>query len=183
MAAVADIPTATAAPPTDPVRAALDDPALLERIRRHARASLRGRIEGVEDVFSEVCVRAMEKRDRYDSARGAVAQWLSGITDFVLKERHRKVRRDAVVDLAGHEPGVASDAGRDMDVAEAKALAERFLAKLPTDFRAVVELRFRHDLDFAAIAAKLNLTPANARQRYRRAMIRLTELATQEGRS
>ena len=174
---------ATTAPPHDPVRAAVCDDAIQERIRRHARASLRGRTDDIEEVVSDVRARAMEISRRYDPARGTVAQWLSGITDFVLKERHRKAQRGATSDLAGHEPAVESDAGRELDVSEARSSAERLLSQLPPVDLAIVRYRIWEDLDFAAIAAKLNLSPVNARQRYRRALNLMAELDTQEGRS
>src|ERR1700693_2072266 len=90
-----------AAPPDDPVRAALDDTALREGLLSHALAVLGRRlcgrpltdqIEKAKEACQETFVRALQKRHDFNPA-WQVRPWLHGIINNVLFEASRSRRR------------------------------------------------------------------------------------------
>ncbi len=76
-----------AAPPDDPVRAALDDAKLQDKLLNHALAVLGRRLAGrmgadrldkAKEALQETCVRAFQKHQDYDPS-WPVGAWLHGI--------------------------------------------------------------------------------------------------------
>ncbi len=173
--------TQSAAPPDDPVRMALDDPALRDELLRHALAILgrwlagrpaSDRIDKAEEAFQETYVRALQKRLEYDLTR-PVGPWLHGIMTNVLSETTRSLRRSAAqasreaaewerfaVDLA---PGAADAVPNRLDATD-------YLAQLPPEHREVLRLRFYEGLSHDQIALRLGISPGNARVRLCRAL-------------
>jgi RNA polymerase sigma-70 factor (ECF subfamily) len=167
------------APPADPVRAALDDPATRERLMIHARAVLRGRVADADDVVQEVCRRALARCHTFDPADGTVNGWLSGIAANVLRETYRSAgRRPAQQpdDPAAWERAAVAredDTGAD----DARVLAEKYVNQLPGEFREAVTLRYRDELDYREIAAQLGVTAVCVRKRVSRGLELLRGLA------
>src|SRR5262245_31854030 len=93
--------TAVAAPPDDPVRAALDKPEVQDALLQHALASLgrrmaerpaADRLDKAKEACQEAYARALQKRQAYDPARPVTA-WLHGIMNNVLCEIIRSLHR------------------------------------------------------------------------------------------
>ena len=90
-----------AAPPTDPVRAALDDPAIRENLLAQALALLGLRLMGqprtklldiAQDAVQETCTRATQKQTDYDPNKASVAGWMHGILSLVLFDPENLLR-------------------------------------------------------------------------------------------
>jgi RNA polymerase sigma-70 factor (ECF subfamily) len=171
-------PTATA-PPDDPVRAALADPATepalfaqaLSRLNRWlADLPLERRRQEAQDVVDQACLRALEKGRSFDPALGDVGAWLHGLLANVIREHCRKLRK-----LPAQPP--ADGAGWDHlegrltrgDAARAAALLDR----LTLDERNLVEWHYYDDLSFRHIGERLKISEGTARQRVHRTLAKL----------
>jgi RNA polymerase sigma-70 factor, ECF subfamily len=170
-----------AAPPDDPVRAALDDTALRDELLNHALAILgrrladrpaADRIDKAKEAFQETYVRALQKRHDYNSTR-PVRPWLHGIMTNVLSETTRSLRRfpaQESADAAAWER-LADDLAPDAaDVVPNRLAVAAYLAKLPPEHREVLQLRFYDGLSHDEIAVRLCISPGNARVRLCRAL-------------
>jgi len=180
MAAVADIPTATVAPPTDPVAVAVQDRHLTQKLIAQARCILGAHRAEADDAVQTVFVRAYERRADFDPTRGSMRAWLGQFLAFVCLEIGRKSRKPPPRAVA---PVPATEAGRELDLADVRATIRRFLNALPAEQKQVVELRELRELTYDEIAAQLRVTIPNARQLHSRGMRRMRELAALEGRS
>lgn len=176
------------APLDDPVRAALDDCDLRAGLDCHARARLGQllsdrplavRREQAEDAVQEVCRRALEVRERFDSATGTVAAWLHGMLERVLHERCRAVRKQPLQPTA--EPDAWGALAARMSAPSGSEELTRLLALLPEEPRRIVTLHHLDGLSHDEIAARLGISPSNSRVRLARAMNALRTLGEQVG--
>jgi RNA polymerase sigma-70 factor (ECF subfamily) len=178
-----------AAPPDDPVRQALEEDATLRHdLLMHARAILGRRLadrpaadrsDKANEAFQETCVRALQKRHDYDSAR-PVRPWLHGIMNNVLSETTRSLRRSPAQESADRAAWerLAVDFGPDAPEVVLNRLAVAgYLAKLAPDHQEVLQLRFYEGWNHEQIAARLGISPANARVRLCRALNAAKEIA------
>jgi RNA polymerase sigma factor (sigma-70 family) len=165
--------------PGKSVRDGLADPEVNRRLRAIIRAGL-GRSApdagrqcdaAVEEVFSDVCSRALAVADRYDASQGNVLNWLGGFAWKILHER-RKPRPEPLPTLDTQEP----DHGPSIpDMVANRIDVERLLAVLPADERQLL----RWDLESwtaAEIGEELNLTAAAVRVRLHRLRRKAREL-------
>lgn len=183
-----EVGTQTDAPPTDPVRSALDEPALRDGLLQHALAVLGKRLphrptsdrhDAALVAFQETCVRALEKRNDYVPTL-PVRPWLHGIMNLVLCETIRKVRG-----LPAQEPDDAAawealTVDLTPDIAETvpnRLAAGDYLEKLRAEDRHVLQLRFFDSLSHDEIASRLGISTGCARVRLCRAMIALKAIA------
>ena len=180
MAAVADIPTATAAPPTDPVTVAVQDRHLTQKLIAQARCILGSHRAEAEDAVQTVFERAYERRGDFDPARGSIRAWLGQFLAYVCLEIGRKSRKPPP---RAATPVPATEAGRELDLDDVRATNRRFLERLPAEQKRVVELRELQELTYDEIAVRMRITIPNARQLHSRGMGRMRELAALEGRS
>ena len=178
MAAVADIPTATAAPPTDPVRAALEDADNRAKWIAHARATLGFHRGEAEDAVQEASRRVWLRRETFDPTAGSVYGWVFGYVKKVCLEVSRAAGKPPPPPSAPPTPAASR-----MALEEVRAAVDQFLARLPADQRTAVELRRLHELDYPEIAARMSTSVVNARQLVSRGLLRLQALAKQEDRS
>jgi RNA polymerase sigma factor (sigma-70 family) len=178
-----------AAPPDDPVRQALEeDAALREDLLKQALAILgrrladrpaADRIDKAKEAFQETCMRALRKRHDYDPAR-PVRPWLHGIMNRVLSETTRSLRRSPAQESAD---GAAWDQlAVDFGPGAADVVADRltvasYLAKLAPEHREVLQFRFYEGWNHEQIAARLGISPANARVRLCRALNAAKDIA------
>jgi RNA polymerase sigma-70 factor (ECF subfamily) len=186
MTQVGGQPAATT--PTDPIRSTLDDPTVLEELRRHALARLgwlladqpwTAQQEIAADVVQETCQRALQHRERFDPNHGkSPAAWLHGILNLVVKEQCRSLRKHALqaADLAAKWDLLAE---RMSAPNAAEELAE-FLAQLPEDQRQIIQLHHLDDVSHEQIAAQLGISVGCSRVRLGRAMKALRELVAKE---
>ena len=167
----------TAAPPADPVRAALGDPHVLDRLRQAVRGVYYGGLPHVDEVVQEVCTRALEKKDKYDAAKGGVVAWLCGLVTYIVYEHRRRERKQP------HQPGdvdlaeLVAARPEDDDAAEVIRLAHAYVATLDGPDREIITMFHFEKLPHAQIAKRLGITVTAARKRYSRAFKTMTNSA------
>ena len=161
-------------------RASRGDRAALERLlERHAdriHALCRRVIPHADDALdaTQEAMIAVVRGIRQFDGRASFTTWLYRVaTNAALDELRRRDRRPLPSDMAGFEPrargqGVIEriDARVDIDAA---------LAKLPDEFRVAVVLRDLCDLEYAQIAAVLDVPPGTVRSRIARGRAALVE--------
>lgn len=140
-----------------------------------------------EDATQEALIAIVRGLERYDG-RAAFTTWSYRVaTNACLDQLRRRGRRPVPADPGLHadgapapaatEPGVAPvDPGDHAVASEARATIADALDALPEEFRTPVVLRDVADLDYAEIAALLDLPPGTVRSRISRGRARLAEL-------
>ena len=122
----------------------------------------------VDDVFQETWVRVARHAGRFDPSR-RFTTWLFQIAVNLCRDWHRRQRpTEEVGDLRASGDGP-----------EARALAldaGRLLARLPEAQRAVLVLRYYHDLSEAEIAEVLEIPAGTVKSRAHAAVARLRAL-------
>jgi len=170
-------------PPHDLVAAARDgDRAALEQLLRlhHDRIhALARRITGNDadaaDATQEALLAIVRGLPRFDG-RSSFSTWAYRVTSNACLDELRRRRRRPVVDLDDDRTEVA-DPGAPVDTTVPDRLRlDAALARLPEEFRVAVVLRDVCDLDYAEIAAVLDLPPGTVRSRIARGRARLADL-------
>ncbi len=168
----------TAAPPADPVRAALGDPATHARLLRHAAAAYRGSKSNVEDIVQSACLRALAKSCSYDPAKGSITAWVGGFIVFVCHEQYRKEgrepRQQPDLDLAEVAPARPSS---EDTVAGWREDFDACIDKLSQQDRDILDMAYVKDWKHERIATHYGITNAAVRKRASRAMDRVKQLA------
>jgi RNA polymerase sigma factor (sigma-70 family) len=124
-----------------------------------------------EDVTQQVFVSAWRRRESFDSARGSLPAWLTGIarhavTD-VLRARQREHGR---LRLAASE---YTTVGTSLDrIVDRVVLADE-MARLGAPQRDIMALAFYSELTHEQIASKLNLPLGTVKSHIRRSLLRL----------
>lgn len=177
-----------AVPPHDPVGKAMEDPELRDVLLKHALAALARRIgsrptvdsmDKAREACQEAYTRALQKRDEYNP-EFPVANWLHGILNYVLSETVHSLNcspSQASADPAAWE-GIK--AALDSDAAETvpcRLDAASYLAKLPSEHKEMIQLRFYEGLAHIEIAARLGISEGNARVRLCRALLAVKMIA------
>ena len=170
---------AAMAGPIRSVRDCLADPEVNLRLRAIIRAGL-GRVTAsaglqresvVEEVFSDVCLRALTAASRYDPSLGTVLNWLGGFAWKVLRER-RKPRPTLMpildANLPNNVPSIPDRVADRIDV-------ERLLAILPADESQLMLWDFE-GWTAAEIGGELDLSAAAVRVRLHRLRRKAREL-------
>jgi RNA polymerase sigma-70 factor (ECF subfamily) len=171
-----------AAPPDDPVRAALADPEVRNGLLDHARALLgrRWADRAAADAVQEAELRALQKCQEFHPARGAVRAWLHGFLLNVVRETIRslsKLPAQAPQDPAAWERLAAAVGLDGTDAVVDRLTVNDCLARLSEEHREVVRLRFDEGLAHAEIAGRLGISVALARVRLCRALDALKAVA------
>jgi len=181
--------TQPAAPPEDPVRAALDDLEVRTGLLDHARAILGRwladrpatvRSEAAAEAVQEALLRALQKTHEYAPAVGTVRGWLHGILNNVLRETARSLRRlpaQGLEDSAAWERLAPDLAPQATEGVLDRLTAADYLSRLPAEHRQVLMLRFYENLSGDKMAARLGTSPANARVRLCRALAAVKAIA------
>lgn len=152
-----------------------DEPALRELLRRYERpvSHFIYRHTGgrdVEDLFQETWLRVVRHAGRFDRAK-RFSTWLFQIALNLCRDWHRRAPPEPV-DAGGAAPDASevADTDRRLDAA-------RLLALLPEPQRAVVLLRFYHDLTEEEVASILDCPKGTVKSRLHNALARLAALA------
>lgn len=173
----------------DPVRAALENPAVWRRMCAAARAfvgrpppvgSPIARARDAEEVASEAKLRAWQRRADFDPARDVV-RWLVGFVSVVARERAKWHPGGPPADGPGLDD-LAADLGR--PVADAVADADHaaaLLAHLPPADADLVRMHHFDHLTHAEVAARIGSNENAVRVRYHRLMGRLREIGRAAG--
>jgi RNA polymerase sigma-70 factor, ECF subfamily len=133
--------------------------------------------EAAEDVVAETFLIAHAQRDRYDPGRASMLTWLYGIATNVAR-RHR---RDEARHLTGYASAVdalveespADRAAERADAHAARARIARALARLPSRQREVILLYAVAELEYAEIAAALDIPLGSVQSALHRARTKL----------
>jgi len=127
----------------------------------HAYLARRVGPDLARDLASETFTRAFAARKRYDAERGEARAWLFGIANNLLRRHYRDEERRlrAFARLDAREEGVPSEEPRLADA----------LGTLSPEERDVLLLFAWADLEYAEIAAALELPLGTVRSRLHRA--------------
>jgi RNA polymerase sigma factor (sigma-70 family) len=129
---------------------------------RHARDLLRYATQRVggqvaEDIVAQTFLTAYEQRDRYDPGKGELLPWLYGICTNLLRRHHREeLRRLRALSRLPRESADGPSADR-VDAQRAVARVAGVLARLPRRQRDVLLLFAIAELEYAEIAAALQI--------------------------
>jgi len=157
-------------------RAALEELLRLHHDRIYALARrMTGNDADAADATQEALLAIVRGLPRFDRPVGLLT-WAYRVTANACLDELRRRRRRPLVDLADDRADPP-----DTSVAMDTALADRLrldaaLAQLPEEFRVAVVLRDVCDLDYAEIAAVLDLPPGTVRSRIARGRGRLADL-------
>jgi RNA polymerase sigma-70 factor, ECF subfamily len=136
-----------------------------------------GNPEDALDATQEALIAVARGISRFDG-RSRFTTWLYRIaTNAALDELRRRKRRPVPHETLP-EPGLAATTGRQAsatDAVDARLTIDAALAQLPEEFRVPVVLRDLCDLDYAEIAAVLELPPGTVRSRISRGRVALAE--------
>lgn len=137
--------------------------------------------DAAEDVMSETFLVAFERRGDFDPAVGDARPWLLGIATRLM---HKHVRLEArawkgmVAGMAGQlAPDLIEQAGARVDAARLTRRLASALRKLSASDRDTLLLYAWGDLDYARIAAALDVPIGTVRSRLNRARRLLREAA------
>lgn len=139
-----------------------------------------GTARDADDAAQEAMISIVRGLPRFDG-RSAVTTWIYRIaTNAALDEGRRRARRPALRMIAGAAgtPPEPTDGAADQRleaIADRQAIDEA-LAQLPTEFRVAVVLRDVADLDYAEIAAVLELPIGTVKSRIARGRGQLVQL-------
>jgi RNA polymerase sigma-70 factor (ECF subfamily) len=159
-------------------RAALD--ALLRRHYDRIYAVCR-RLTGNEadalDAAQDASIAITRGLHRFDG-RAAFSTWAYRVaTNACLDELRRRARRPTLsLPEDDHSPPARGGAPAFTDTVADQMAIDEALAQLPEDFRAAVVLRDLCDLDYAEIAATLDIPPGTVRSRIARGRGLLAQL-------
>ncbi len=175
MAHVLDPPPTIAAP--DPVRAALSDPVMLEKIVFMAKMMLRQMVRNgirterdlaAEEIASEAVMIALRKAGDYDPYVATVNTWIQGIVrNLALKYRDARkmgITPEFPADIADTNESVQERLMRDTDGEQVRVA----LAKLSVKDQKLVQLHYVEDATSAEIGAILEMSAGNVRVRLNR---------------
>lgn len=150
---------------------------------RHSRVAyslalrLLGDREAAEDIVQDAFLSLWKGADRYSGARGSVRSWVLSIVHHRGVDRLRTLsavarRRDALEDVARHEPGSPDVAVEGVDRMIADDV-RRHMVSLPHDQREVVRLAYFGGFSHREIAEMLHVPLGTVKGRMRLALERL----------
>jgi RNA polymerase sigma-70 factor (ECF subfamily) len=128
-----------------------------------------------DDLYQETWLRVVRAAARFDPTL-RFSTWLFQIAMNLCRDWHRRAPPEPVDPAAGIGEQAASGPGT-AAATEAAIDAARLLAALPEAQRAVVILRYYHDLDEDAVAEILGCPRGTVKSRLHYALARLTEMA------
>ncbi len=130
-----------------------------------------------EDVMSETFLVAFERRSGYDLTVTDARPWLLGIATRLMRKHVRleaRAWKGMVADLSTMlAPDMIEQAGARMDAARLARRLASALRRLPAADRDTLLLYAWGDLDYAGVAAALNVPVGTVRSRLNRARRRL----------
>ena len=132
-----------------------------------------------DDVFSEAMLKMACKAEKFDSAKAPVSAWVYFITRWVVADYFRKQKTNRILiesQLPDFYLDECIDIDIDLDVEAERGELERQLARLPERDRRIIVMRLYDDMEYGDIAMAMNLSVANVRKIYQRALKKLRGL-------
>lgn len=140
-----------------------------DRHRLRAWIATRCPADDVDDVLSDVAVRAFRARGTFTGDRPG--PWLQAVARSAVVDawRARQRRPLALVDDGEHpvEPIEQRPEGRPADVAEARALVHELLDRVTDRQREALTLVYLHDVEHSAAARRLGIPLGTLKSRTR----------------
>lgn len=125
------------------------------------------------DAVQETFVSAWKSRDRFDSTKGSLAAWLTGIARYRVLDAYRAAPRIPTPVLDDHAAEQADPEPSPQDALGDRLLVAHALETLNPRARQVIELAFYSDLSQSEIATELDLPLGTVKSDMRRALRRL----------
>jgi len=119
---------------------------------------------------------AVDKIDHFDSTRGSFPAWLRGI----LRNELRAWRRKSIPVTDIPEGGISvptNERASDQEDLRAEEVVSELLGQLAVSDQLIIRLRDLEGLSYGSIADALGVNEAACRQRHKRAVERLKDLA------
>jgi RNA polymerase sigma-70 factor (ECF subfamily) len=136
-------------------------------------------VQEAEDAVHQAFLRVMDRLDKIDEQDcHKTRAYLVVITESTAIDIYRKRKRARTVSFDELEIYIASDIESDY---EEKDAIIRAINALPVNYAVVLKLRYSHGHTDGEIAALLNITEENVRQRIARAKKKLNKLLEAEG--
>jgi RNA polymerase sigma factor (sigma-70 family) len=136
--------------------------------------------DAAEDVVAETFLIAHAQVDRYDPTRASPLTWLYGIATNLVRRHRRTERRrlDGYARLASDEaePGFADEATSRADADQIGRRIAHALSRLPARQRDVLLLHAIAELEYAEIAAALDIPLGSVQSSLHRARAKLRAL-------
>lgn len=168
----------TPPPPLDPMCPESRPGDDFESSREGLRCFLKSRLaqdSDIEDCLQSVSLKWLQHRDRVPSH--AMRAWLFTVAANEAALHWRKASRtNQVLESLAHQPATSTQADEPperVDQDETRELIRHAIGRLPSEMRAVVELRMEMDATFEQIAKKLGIPLGTALSRMHRALARL----------
>jgi RNA polymerase sigma-70 factor, ECF subfamily len=155
-----------------------------------------GSTQDAQDLTQEVFVKTYRSLERFDPAKAAFGTWLTAIARNALVDHFRRTKQERLTDSL--DAAVRDDDDGPVSASEVvdthpsphESLARRDLQKrvqaalqtLAPEFREVVILRDLQDLDYAEIAAALNLPVGTVKSRISRGRAELGRILSRNNR-
>ncbi|WCB96901.1 RNA polymerase sigma factor [Baekduia alba] len=162
------------------------DPRALEAVHEQCGAAVFGYLRHVlrdrataEDVCQQVFTEIWRRGSQYDAARGSLATWALTIARSRAVDELRRRRPEPHDPAELPEPAATGPAPEDA-VLDRWRMAH-LLARLPTDERALLRLRFYGELTQTEIAQRTGLPLGTIKSRMVRGLERLRGLLDEEG--
>ncbi|MBK8024140.1 MAG: sigma-70 family RNA polymerase sigma factor [Chloroflexi bacterium] len=141
--------------------------------------------DSADDLLHDVVVEALRHEGRFQAHRAPRA-WMLGIAANLIRrrraERATRERREPLVrDLYPNDPAdddalfdrVAALAQAHSDTPDAQLEVDALLSRVSAEDAEILRLAILHEMDGAAVAERLGITPGAARVRLHRALLRL----------
>jgi RNA polymerase sigma-70 factor, ECF subfamily len=130
-----------------------------------------GSREEAEDILQEVFLSAWQSRRTYDAARGKITTWLHAITMNKCFRSHRKAKAPAI-STEDVELAAAADCQPEEILVTKDEYSQllKALNGMDKKHRAVIILRFFHDLDYKEIAGVLHIPIGTVKSRLNNAL-------------
>ena len=136
-------------------------------------------VQEAEDAVHQAFLRIMDRLDKIDERDcHKTRAYLVVITESTAIDIYRKRKRARTVSFDELEIYISSDIESDY---EEKDAIIRAINALPVNYAVVLKLRYSHGHTDGEIAALLNITEENVRQRIARAKKKLNKLLEAEG--
>ncbi len=126
------------------------------------------------DVTQEVFIAAWKNRERFDSTRGSLASWLSGITRNKIIDHYRSTgREDRRVERIKSAPQPAEPTEKRLEEVTLRMLLADAIDELPDRARNVISMAFFDELTHVEIADRTGIPLGTVKSDIRRSLTRL----------
>lgn len=124
-------------------------------------------VHDAEDMVSDIVIRAYEKLEDYDAARGSFRQWLSGIARNTVLMYWRSRKPIVALEDAAVIPDEKAHRGF-LRAIEDRFMMQKILARESRETKALLALHYEDGLTYEEIAEMIGKEPAAVRKFFSR---------------